>query len=647
MHSRRSLRSAMRPLAGPAALALALLAGACSGDDDEASFVIRTTNHNVLVASPLTVGGLLLVYLADERFTNGAGPMGGTDLNGDGDDVDQVAVVINMASTVETVLRAAVATFVVGTDVYLVVEEVDDGMDWGGTAGTTDLVLLHWSAVAGVTTFVDALDRSSAVQAVAAGGRLYFSSATAPTAGTVETNLRYLGATDPTMPMMVLHDPGAGPMEPLSPRLIGAQDGLVALYLDETVEGRPLNGDTLADDGFVLALLDGTDESAAIESVGVALADADAPWAARSQGASDWLVGFLANEMAQGVNLNDQALFAQPLLPMGCVDDTDMDDDVLFFLDFASFRDGTSLPESTGLAGTGRVVVVDGFVATLSPEADANCDLNGDGNDDVVARWVEAVLPITPPRERSQFHAVETTLPGGSMGLATLENRLVIVVDEAQDSDDIDGKPANNDLVGWLEPAAGFTETWDFSHSSGNPNFGTGIAGEPFAGATWMAEAAQEGRLGIAFQEEVPNLNLNNNVDCALVVKDADAVDSLPVWADFEAGPTLDFDGLGYAIDEDNAGIVVARSVVFFRVDEAADNRDYNNDGMANDFVLMRNPVFSCGPFAMATASDVAGPVIVTDASRGGVFLSSEFDAGLDFNGDGDMSDLVPRYFLF
>jgi hypothetical protein len=47
----------------------------------------------------------------------------------------------------------------------------------------------------------------------------------------------------------------------------------------------------------------------------------------------------------------------------------------------------------------------------------------------------------------------------------------------------------------------------------------------------------------------------------------------------------------------------------------------------------------------MATASSIAGQVIVTDGQFSAAFLSSELDAGIDFNADGDMTDIVVRWF--
>ncbi|NOT32391.1 MAG: hypothetical protein HOP15_18250, partial [Planctomycetes bacterium] len=275
----------------------------------------------------------------------------------------------------------------------------------------------------------------------------------------------------------------------------------------------------------------------------------------------------------------------------------------------------------------------------------------------VVARWVAATTPVAPARSVEDLHALATATGGGSFGLSVLDNRLIAVIDEAADGKNNDGKVNNHELAAWLDPAAA-NPTWDFSHQHPSTrSFGTGIFdsnnnSEPFAGTAWMAPESVGGRLALVFLEEVPGTNanvgsLNTNLSCALVAKDSDKTDGLPVWADFEAGPTLDFDGMGYAVDFANAGIEIAGNYVFFRVSEAADNRDYNADGAKDDVVLFRNPLTTCGPVPMATSSLVAGQAITTDRASGAAFLSSETQAGIDFNLDGDQADLVVRYFRF
>ena len=98
------------------------------------------------------------------------------------------------------------------------------------------------------------------------------------------------------------------------------------------------------------------------------------------------------------------------------------------------------------------------------------------------------------------------------------------------------------------------------------------------------------------------------------------------------AGPVLDFDGQGYALHETDPGVVQAKGWAFYRVSEANDATDYNNDGDTGDVILFRNPQTQCNTFAMGTSSSLPGnnPAVVTDAIKGGVFLASEFQAEVD-----------------
>ena len=641
------------------------LVAACGGGSSGSgnSFVLRTASNGVDATSEVVIAGQWMVYFGDEA-TSAAPP--GVDLNGDGDFVDDVAVVTNLINLSETPLRAALGAAVVGNEIYLLVDESVDGpppgMDWDLDGTFDDIVLLHWSSTAGVVTFVDTLDPNAAVAPesllAVAGERIYYSSSAA-LVGLDDTSLRFVDKDDPLTPVVVLIAAGGGQLRPF---LLGVVEGLVFLFLDETAGPAPfagggappdynLDGDSL--DGFVLALLDGTDELATVANVGLPLADAAAPFDARA-GVDTWLVGFLANELAQGpggTNFQDPVFFVNPIMPDSCAasPDIDVDDDVLHFLDYATFLLGTP-PVNTGLAGVDRVIAIDSYVATISPEADATCNLNEDGDAgsgiDNVARWVEAVDPVAPPRDPSQLHAL-SDVPGGSHGLSSLGDRFVIVVDEAADGDNIDGKFANNTLVGFLDPTDGFLVTWTFAHPTTNP--GTGIAGEPFVGANWMAPDEEEGRLGMVYQEEVPLMSINVDLFCDLVQKDADFTDSLPIWADFALGPILDFDGQGYALLESDPGVTLARGFAFYRVSEALDNRDYNNDGDTFDSILFRNPQTTCATVAMGTSSTLPppNPAIITDGVNGAAYLASEIQAGIDFNFDGDFNDLVPRYFLF
>jgi hypothetical protein len=628
-----------------AALLVALLVGCSGGGGGGSSFTVRTTTNPVDPESPIIVGGNWLVYLAFEPL---AGT--GTDLNGDGDTDDHVAVAVKLSKSTETVLEvAAVDGAIIEDEIYLVVDEEEDDHDWSGANGTEDLVLLHWSLETETLVFVDTLDpESEGVSLLVVGDFLFYASESDPTPGSDETSLRRIDPALPTTGVIVENTIGGGI---LHPTLLGDDSGLVFLLLDESVEGGDLNGDADSDDEYVLALLNGTDDDERIVTVGLAVADEDAPFAAYATDRDDWLVAFLVNEADQGgVSLNPLMLDGQTINPDSCnVADVDSDDDVLHFLEYEDFLLGAA-PENTGLVGRDRVIVVEDYVATLSLESDAGCDINEDGDPlDTVVRWT-GIDVVMPRRLAAQLLAVDPDVPGGSFGFAALEDRFVAIIDEAQDSANHDGKPGNHDLVAWLDPADGFTGAlWTFAHESSNENWGTGIAGEPYAGASWMADEEEGGRLALAFQEEVPNLNLNNfSLDCDALTKDGDRTDSLPIWLDFENGPVLDFDGVGFALSESNAGIVVAGGYAFFRVSEIDDATDYNLDGDTGDVILMRNPLAACAPKAMATSHPQFGPVIVTEfGARGAAFLCSELLAGLDLNDDGDSNDTLVRYFRF
>ncbi|MSR61437.1 MAG: hypothetical protein EXS08_03170 [Planctomycetes bacterium] len=637
-------------------LALAT-AGCGSGGGSDSGFALETTTRAASPSAALVVVGDWIVYLASEAFSGPAG----TDLNGDADTTDEVAVVVNTRSRLESSTGvAAQGAVILGSQIYLKVDEGDGIVDWNIDADTNDIVLVHWSELAAVATFVDTLDLASSSELpIALDGRLYYTTATAPVAGD-DTSLRYLAEAAPITPVTIQNVIGGGTARV---HLLGEDAGLLFCYFDEVEEGVDRNLDLDTTDEVVLALLNGTDAAARVKSTELALASDSEPFDAELQATNDWTAVFLVDEAEQGgTNLNDQTLFSQPLLPENCpVSDADASDRVLFYVKFATFVAGTSLPVNTGLAGTDRVLAGDDFVATISPEADASCNLNADTSDtdtsDEVARWVKTVAPTAPARDAEDLHALATATAGGSKGLSVLDDRLIAVIDEADDDSNLDGKAADHELVAWLDPSAS-NPTWFVSHqSSASNSFGTGIFdsdgdSEPFAGTSWMAPEAVGGRLALVFLEEVPGTNpnvgsLNTNLDCNLVAKDADKTDGLPVWADFESGPTLDFDGMGYAVDQGNAGIVLAQGFAFFRVSEADDNRDYNADGVKNDVVLFRNPLTTCGPVPMATSSLTPGQVITTDDLSAAAFLSSETQAGIDFNGDGDTGDLVTRWFRF
>jgi hypothetical protein len=645
-----------------AAGGLALFAGCSAGGGGPSAFQIRRTHVAVAATTPIAISGTHLAFLADEATT---GP-GGTDMNGDGDATDSIAFVVDMSSAVETNLGvAATAVAWAGGELYLTVDESLDGRDWNGDADTDDLVLLHVSTAHPERTpdFVDVLSPTGATKMVGVGTRLYYSSALVP-ANPFDSNLFVLTSSAPTTPSMVPTLDAAGP---LSPKLLAKDEGLLFLTLDETAEGRDLNGDADALDRSVLALLDGTAGGETIRSTGLAL-PATSPLRARKKAAHDWDVGFLVSENDQGAtNLNDPALFSPGWQPSQCTgsEDTDARDSVLFFLGFAAWSSDplANPPVNTGLVGSRKIAIAGGYIATITPEHDAadpngsegDCDLNGDGDLlDHVVRWVRMDTTVLPLTNAADLHAL-TDVPGGTHGLAELGSRFVIEVSESGDDLDInlDGLKTF-DYLGWLLPTGnGSSSTpWVFTH--GQTHLTT-------FGGSWMAETPDRSRLAVAMQEASygslgsAGANLNAH-DPPLPGEDLDQLDSVPVFAQFTGTvPFLDLPGATVAVKKLDAGIAIAGDLAFYRVSEAEDSRDWNDDGLETGYILFRTSLGRGISAASGPMNSVPGrPAVEFDTEdpnpRGAAFLADEHyqgSPGTDFDGDGDKTDLVVTYFLF
>lgn len=645
------------------ALVLAIAGGiiACTtgSGDTSPSFTVRRTTVSVASSTPVALAGKNLAFLADEA-TTGAG---GTDMNGDGDVIDSIAFVVNMSTRDETNLAvAAQALAWIGDELYLQVDEALDGQNWE-TADTGDkIVLLHWSAAAAALTFVDRLAAAGTVKMIAVGTNLFYSSARAPLLA-MESNLQVIQASDPLVPIEIMTEDTVGP---LSPRLLGEDESLIFLALDETVEGRDLNADTDMVDTSVLALLNGTATTHSIRSTELALPAAGSPRRAKrtSSSSNDWEVGFLVSETEQGMtNLNAPALFSASWKPTQCgvpQEDIDTTDDVLHYLKFAAWdQDPTQDPPvNTGLVGCRQIAIANGYVATITPEVDTpetgaegTCDLNGDGDTmDYVVRWVEMETPVLPLTPAANIHAL-ADVPGGDHGLAELENRFVIVVSELEDDLDINGDAMKTfDLAGWLSPSgsAGSSTPWDFTQGSSSSTF---------VGASWMEETPNRQRLDVALEEKVEGININSHVP-PVAGEDTDTLDSVPTFADFTGSPTyLAFPGVAIAVQPDNAGIVVASNYGFYRVDEADDSRNWNAPGDTDetDFILFRTSLQQGISGAMGVLNAIPGrPSIDVNPDEsspfGAAFLADEQmqgPSGTDLNGDGDAADVVLSYFKF
>lgn len=662
-HPRKTLLMTVRPLSSLslsklAPMAFALFA-ACAdqGGDTTLFFEPVSTKQAVTASAIIDVQERWLTYLASELETGA----GGTDYNADGDVNDQIAFLINMVGRTTAGLQtAAKDVALISGQLFLVVDEAEDEVDWnndgdGLTMTWDDLVLLH-VACAGASTanlnYVATLESgfaggSTARRMLAADTRLYFIDDPATLAGVNDTTLNYVATSAPTTPVRVLNADGANT---LSPSLLTLEEDLLFLTLDENLEGRNLNGDSDTTDAFVLALVDANVAAPLVREVGLAARDANVPVRALKRATSDWIVAYLVDEQAQGaVSRNawlTDASLPDSLLPGHCVGsaiDGDATDQVLGYLEYASWVGGGA-KVNTGLAGHRRALATKNgsayFVATICPEAgEGNCNLNSLNDDDDfvddVLRWIRVETPLgnSGIYGDSDGLVAVADVAGGTRGVTDLAGRWIVVVDEDADNRDHDGMPAvDNDVIGWIDPLDGNSALFTFDHGSG-----TGF--QP-AGTAWMSERESRDRALIAFQEKVANLALNSS--------DTDKLDSAPSFARFDPLDLddLDFPGPAIAVADDNAGIVIQNGFAFYRVDEAADNRNWNGDSDKLDFVLFRSELANLGNTNfVATLSDLDRPAVVSDSGNiGAAFIALESSVNVDFNADGDTNDFVLRW---
>ena len=582
----------------------------------------RATPHAVAPDAPLAIGKDWLAYLADEATS------GGSDLNEDGDTLDRVAVAFDLKRLSATPLRAARGVWLLADELYLTTREDEDGNDWNADGLQDAFVLLHRSAPASVT-FVAALEDAAPV---GVGERLYFSDASdtlPPTPGA--TKLHFLSASQPELPGRVL---AAGTVFGVEPGPRAQDGGLLFLLQDEQAELRDLNGDGDALDGRVLALLDGLDPAAPLRSVGRAVG-ADAPLRALRIFGDDWLVSFLVDEAAQGgTNLNDSASFAGGLQPASCAgrEDADADDLVLHCLFHHWWSQDPVLipPLNTGLVGEKRVFALEDLngprhvVGTLASEsAEGTCSLNGDADqDDQVLLWVEVAPDMVLSRPRPSRHVALFDASGGAHGAVELEHFFVAALSESGDEHDYDGDPANAvNMLSRINPFTrqGAPEDW-------GPSSGLRIV---------SSMTVNPDRRFLAFAAaENPGVSCNG---------DADFADSFAMFGRIET-TGMTWRGWCHATEPFNAGLVLVGDVAFVRVDEAEDERDFNEDGDRLDQVLIRHTIFPLGgPRYVATLNALPIPAVIRGAGDTVAFLQEEAQSGRDANGDGDATDFVLR----
>jgi hypothetical protein len=662
----------------PLGLAAALLTGCSSSDDSNPPFSVRTAAYAAVADAPIAIEGRWAVYLASEATTGSTG----TDLNGDEDTSDAVAVLVDVqAGRVANLGVAARNATVVGGRVYVAVREDEDGdTDWDQSGLATDLVLLSADAAEAIVApggsegpspalvFVDTLRSGVTPEFVGAGGRLWYQAADPIEPG--DTTLRYVEADEPLIPTAVL--PADGETQ-IHVRPIRQEAGVLFTAIDETLDNIDHNGDGNTTSSVVLALVDATAEVPQVRNTGLALANAAAPMRARALSGGERLVAFLVSEAEQDESLNALAELPVGWLPSQCTplaaDDQDTDDDVLFWLLFSEWDAAPDLspPVNTGIAGQQRIALVDEYVATLAAETaqgPGGCDFNGSGAaEHVVLRFTRTLVGATPESSVRLNLAVANSTPGGANGLTELEGRFVAALDVTANDHDaalssLAGPLAGKRVLGWVRP--GQSTAFTVNHLDPGLQTDPQTAQNPFVqvGVNTLAATDQGGRLAVGLDESVP-LQQNAlfqgkslNAGCNGVPKDQDTTDTIAAYVRF-VGSTLRLFGRGFALEPGGPGHLSASGNLIMRVSEAADDVDYNNDGDKNDQILLRVPLNNCQPVAMSIHNGLIQAPIVTDGTIGALFLAEEAQTigpgsnGEDLNGDGYIGGFALRYFRF
>ena len=155
-----------------------LLLAACGGSSSSDAFRVRDGTYSASPTAGIVVDNNWAVYFADEA-TEG---VGGSDLNGDGDRVDEVAVAVKIGKRKETLLGVAAFTVAANRgEIYMGVVEAEDGRDWNLMNGLNDFVLLHWSEGMPAPVFVDTLNPTIVnVGHLTVDRRLYYSAEAMP-----------------------------------------------------------------------------------------------------------------------------------------------------------------------------------------------------------------------------------------------------------------------------------------------------------------------------------------------------------------------------------------------------------------------------------------------------------------------------------
>lgn len=608
--------------------------------------MLRHTLDAVAATTQVVGDGVLVAYMASEGTTQG-----GTDMNGDADMIDAIAVVVNTATRQKTNLGVAVVSMAfLNQTLFLVVDESLDGTDWNTDLDTSDRVILHVPKGATTATLLATVPNGADPAMVVAGDRLLFVGANVP-AAEFDTNLWTVDVptvgSAPSAPSAVTSTIDDLSNDGVTLAIVDVIEDLVFLSADETVDA-DLNGDGDALDTNILAAIDAGNPGAQVVSTQKAMAAGSSHFTARQHG-GDWTAAFLVDEASEGANLNDPTLFDPSWKPVNCVgfEDADQTDEVMHWFLFTDLFANDRVI-NTGLVGrtavTERVhVLISGasrFVGVVSEEADeGGCDLNGDTDAaDRIFRWVDATNPtatVLPEIQASKLLAITDGVPsnnGSTAGVIALDPLWVVMVDEAADDRSYDGDIlTDNHLVAATDPRSP-GQAWNFQHGSSSPG--------PVS-VSWMDENPNGGGRFYAALTEHLLSDLNG---------DGDTLDSVPTFPEIHTGNVLTFPGVAVALDSDEAAMCSAAGTAFYRVSEAEQGgTDLNGDGDATDFILERVPITGGSPVRMGTLHNLPGQAVVfpPGSASFGSFLFQESAQSSDLNDDGDVTDFVVRYFEF
>jgi hypothetical protein len=498
--------------------------------------------------------------------------------------------------------------------------------------------------------YVDDLDSAAATPFLVASDRLYYSADRQQALAAGETNVKWVDERDPTTPTRVLHTITASAGGGCHLRIAGEDEGLLFLVISEFVEAVDHNNDGDIDDSTVLALLDSTDPAAVILSTELCGPSAAPPVRALPNGPHDWTVGFFVSEVRQAdfvTGLNDAAGLGFPAgwEPTSCAGyaDTDTNDDVMFFLQFAAWSADpvTNPPQNTGIAGFNRILMVPGYLGTTVFETSDGsdtpvtngCDANGDGDtSDVTFRWTSTANPLQPFNDSNELIAMLVT-NGNAKGISELDDRFFCVMDEHADGRNHDNDSnVDNILLAWVDPAQGASATWNFDREPSKPGIQATLV-------TWMADRKKRDRILINISERTFTKSQNKSW------KDKDLSDDVPGFARFSKSDPDRFmiPHAPAAVVVANGGIVVAKNSVFFRVSEASDTRDWNHDNLGT-FMLVRSTLSHQGLDYISPLNNLNIDSVFTDGRYGAAFLVDEAIVNHDYTGDGDKGDLAVRW---